>query len=363
MSPTIEQSVVKLFQNLELRGIRYAVLRNYELFPSLRRAGDLSPHTDIDLVVDSRQLDLLREVLAKLAHEDGWDGLAECDHWARSDVRHHNIEVFRFHRSRPLEYLQVDVFHSYLLWGLPLFVEGQMLQDSVYDTERGLRRIDPLKENVYRLIQIHGLYPGSERKRNRYRQRVLAFRSSNRQSLDLSLAAVFGRYGMNAIDHLASGNIRGFLRNMFLGRLRFAVRFALRRPLEIPVYFFSRLRENIGRFYTQQCGVLLRVAVRDEGQRQLVREAMNALVDNSFIDEWREYENLKHLSLSDHVAMEQGAIVVEWANAANASLDLRSIEEPLSAVDAIIRVCSARHKVLFTRVHAPVRAAAEASTR
>jgi len=366
MIVTIEQTVVKLFRMLEARAIRYAVLRNYELFPSLHRAGDLSPHTDIDLVVDSRDLDALRAVASTIAQEDAWDGLSECDHWARSRVRHHDIQVFRFQRARPLEYLQVDVFHSYLLWGLPVFDESQMLEDSVYDPELGLRRIDPLKENVYRLVQIHGLYPGSERKRLRYQQRILAFRSSNCQSLDLKLASVFGRFGLNAMDALGVDDVPGFLRNMRLARLRFALLFALHRPLETAFYLFSRLRENIGRFYTRQCGLLLRVTVHDETQRQAVRDAMDELVRNSFMDEWREYAFRKRPSLSDHFAMEQGAVIIEWSKRYvrdAACLDLRTAREPAAIVAAILRACASRHRILYASKSAQVPAQMEASVR
>jgi len=83
MIASIENTVATLFGALERREIRYAVLRNYEMFPALQSSPG-TPHTDIDLVVDSRDLEQFRELLAEIAQDDGWDVLSECDHWTQS---------------------------------------------------------------------------------------------------------------------------------------------------------------------------------------------------------------------------------------------------------------------------------------
>jgi hypothetical protein len=362
MRETIENTVIRLFRTLEAEGIRYAVLRNYELFPTLKRAAEASPHTDIDLVVDSRDLDSLRDVMAGIAEEHGWDALNECDHWAQSAARHHNIEVFRFHRTQPLEYLQVDVFHGYVLLGLPLYDEAQMLAGRIHDAARGLTRVDAVKENVYRMIQIHGLYPASERKRARYRAGVLAFRASNRDAMDRALTAQFGRFGVPAADALALDDTRLFMRNMRLGRLRFILKFALRRPFSFMAYQVCRLREHILRFRTRQCGLVLRVSVRDESQRPVVRGVMDELVRNSFMDEWREKEAGARTSKKDHAAMEQGAIVIEWSKPDQADTDLREIDDRTAIADMILRVGARHHKPLFLRDSAEISATAAEAT-
>lgn len=357
MTASIENTVVDLFQALEGRGIRYAVLRNYEMFPSLRRANDPSPHTDIDLVVDSRDLADFRTVMAAIAEDHGWDALTECDHWTQSRIRHHNIEAFRLHRARPLEYLQVDVFHGLLLWGLPVYDERRMLEGRIYDRARHLARIDPVKENLYRLLQIHGLYPGAPRKRTRYQEKALAFRASNRESYDQQLTATFGRFGVRAIEALSRGDTPQFIFNIRMGRIWFALRFASHHPLRILFYLGWRLREHMQRFYTRQCGFVLRVAAPDEARRQTVREVMDDLVRNSFLDEWREYEAGTRRSFSDHAVMEQGAIIIEWTKADRADMNLRDYKDRSEIVDAILRAGTRHHKPLYLR-----RAAADRST-
>jgi hypothetical protein len=361
MIASIEKTVVDLFQALERQGIRYAVLRNYEIFPSLRRANDSSPHTDIDLVVDSRDLAEFRTLMAAIAADHGWDALMECDHWTQSRIRHHNIEAFRLHRARPLEYLQVDVFHGLLLWGLPVYDERQMLEGRIYDTARSLARIAPVKENVYRLLQIHGLYPNAQPKRARYQEKALAFRVSNREIYDQNLAATFGRFGVRALEALSRGDIRQFIFNMRLGRTWFALRYAFHNPLRIFYYLGCRLRENIQRFYTRQCGFVLRVSAPDEARRQTLREVMDELVRNSFLEEWLECEAGTRRSFNDHVAMEQGAIIIEWNKADRADIDLRDYKDRSDVVEAILRAGARQHKPLYLRSGAAHRSTLEAA--
>lgn len=352
MNATIENTVGSLFHMFEARGIRYAVLRNYELFPAIQTAA-ATPHTDVDLVVDSRDLNEFRAVLAEIAEEDGWDLLTECDHWAQSKIRHHNIEVFRFSRACPLEYLQVDVFHGVLVWGLPVSDEQQMLAGRIHDYERGLTRLNPLNENIHRVLQIHGLYPGARRKRTRYREKLLAFRAANREEFDRGVRALFSGLGVRAVDALERHDSLSFQRHMSVGRLWFALRFALRHPGRIPSYLISRLRENIQRYFTRQCGAVVPMLVRDEAQRQTVREIMDELVRNSFMDEWREHEAGARVSLSDHVEMEQGAIIIEWSKGGGRSLDLRSIHDRSRTIDAILRVLAQRHRQLYVKAAQP----------
>src|ERR1051326_6880259 len=303
-------------------------------------------------------------MLCGIAQEEGWDILTECDHWAQSKIRHHNIEVFRFSRSNPLEYLQVDVFHGVLIWGLPLCDEQQMLEGRFHDSERGLTRLDPVKENIHRMLQIHGLYPGAKRKRNRYRGKLLAFRAANRESFDSSLQSAFSRFGARAADALEREDMRSFQRNMTLARIWFTLRHALRHMGSVPAYLLCRLRENIQRYYTRQCGAVIRTRVRDEAQRQVVRGVMDELVHNSFMDEWREHKDGERITIGDHVEMEQGALIIEGAETAECHVDLSGIDKRDQVVNAILRVAAQHHKRLYVRVAEQSRIPAmEASVR
>ena len=360
MKGIIENTVIGFFGALEASGIRYAVMRNYEVFPSLKRAGEPTAHTDIDLVVDSRDLDELRTIIAGLAQEHGWDSLTECDHWAQSAIRHHNIEVFRLQRTKPLEYLQVDVFHGYLLWGLPLYDEAGMLEGRIHDVARGLTRVDPIKENVYRLIQLHGLYPGSEGKRERYRTAVTAFRALDRAAMDQVLTVRFGRFGVTAVEALESNDMTRFMRNMRLARLRFILKYALSHPFEILAYIACRFREHVKRFHTRQCGSALSVSVRDQAQCEMVRGIMNELVRNSFMDEWSERQAGARTSRKDRAAMEQGALIIEWSESDQADIDTREVDDRTAITEMILRAAARQHRPLFQRAAAEVPAEAVA---
>jgi len=342
----IEHTVTGILRELNASRIRYAIMRNYESFPALTRAGDPEGHTDIDLVADSRDLDRLRRALAAVAERNGWNSLTECDHWAQSASRHHNIEAFRFVRTDPLEYLQIDVFHGYVLLGLPLYDEAGMLEGRVDDEERGLTRVDPVKENVYRLIQIHGLYPSAERKRLRYQARFLEFRKNNREALDRELASKFGSFGVAAADALASGDMERFVSRMRLARLRFVMKFALGHPVRILRHLARRSREHMLRFHTRQCGRLLRVSAPAR-QREDLRAVMDELVRKSFMDEWLEKEADVPLSKKHRVAMEQGAVVIEWSEPGVADIDLRTAADQHSIASLILREADRAHRSLY----------------
>ena len=348
MNATIEATVMNLFRALEARAIRYAVLRNYECFPALRLPDRSSPHTDIDLVVDSRDLEAFRGLLTGIAEQDGWDSLIECDHWSQSKVRHHNIEVFRFSRSGPLEFLQVDVFHGVLVWGLPAADERRMLEGRIYDSGRRLTRIDPVTENIHRMLQIHGLYPGSDRKRARYREKLIAFRADHRKAFDEGIRSTLTQFGVRAADALERGDTAGFLYNMRLARGLFVLRFSLRHAISALSFFSSRLRENIQRYFTRQCGVALRTAVRNERQRQMVRGILDELVRSSYMDNWSEHEEGERLSLSDHVAMEQGALIIRWVSSGPIDLDFRKMAGRTAMAEAILAIGTKRHRQLYS---------------
>src|SRR5260370_32189451 len=101
--------------------------------------------------------------------------------------------------------------------------------------------------------------------------------------------------------------------------------------------------------------MVIRAEVGDESQRQMVRNIMDELVRNSFMDEWREHEEGARISFSDHVEMEQGALILKWCKTGHADLDLRGIHDKSQIVNAILRVSTQRHKRLYVRVSEPSR--------
>ena len=349
MTVPIETTVERLFHVLEARKIRYAVLRNYEQFPSLQRPDEICPHTDIDLVVNSRDLDDFRQILSGIAELDGWDAVTECDHWAQSPIRHHNIEVFRFYRVDPLDYLQIDVFHGFLIFAFPLYDEQQLLSGRLYDEPRSLTRMDPLKENVFRLFQIAGHYGKSARKVARYRRALLAFRVDEPELFEQGFRATLSHLAVEAVEALERGDITSMLQKVRKVRLRFVMIAALRDPFAAPIYVVCRLIDHAKRFFTRQCGCTIRVYAPSEFQRAILRRLMSELVDYSVIDHWKECEGGVSRSWHDHVIMEQGAIVIEWTGRPTAHVDLSTDPDRLTCVCAILSFLVARHKRLYCR--------------
>ena len=347
MSIPIATTIERLFHLLEKRHVRYAVLRNYEHLPSLHRPGESGPHTDIDLVVDSRDLDMLRQILAGVAELDGWDALTECDHWAQSPIRCHNIEVFRFYRMVPLDYLQVDVFHGYLLWALPLFDEQQLLSGCIYDQARSLTRLEPLKENIFRLFQIAGHVGGSARKVARYRAGVLAFRANEPKFFEHGFRSILSGVALGAVDALKRSDMTTFLGKIRLVRTLFTMRAVFRNPFRVFTYIIWRIIDHAKRFLTRQCGCVIRVFARSEFERGMLRGLMTELLDHSFIDDWKECEAGTPRSWHDHVIMEQGAILIEWTGRGDAHVDLSVEPDRLSCAGAILGLLIARHKRLY----------------
>lgn len=349
MSNVIETTVGRLFGVLEKEGIRYAVLRNYEAFPSLSRAGDSSRHTDIDLAVHSDDLPEFRRIMTGIAAADGWDALTECDHWSRSPVRHHNIEVFRFCHLQPLEYLQVDVFHGFLIWGFPLLDEKDLLDGRIYDENRGLTRMDPLKENIIRLFQIDGLYPGSPRKVARYRGRVVAFRALDPERFDRGVLGMLPHCTVRAAHALDRADMDGFVREIRRARILFALKSALNHPLRAHRYLLYRFKEHLQRNLTRQCGCVIKVYAESESKREMLRSAMAQLVAKSFMEHWKEYAACVRRTWNDHVIMEQGAVIIEWADAGCADLDLSEYSDETALAAAILSFRVARHASLYQR--------------
>jgi hypothetical protein len=314
---------------LEASGIPYAVLRNYERLPDLRT--DRGANTDLDLVVASEEIPHFRQLAATLSREMGWECVTECDHFTQSPIPEHHIEVFRFYRFDPLAFIEVDLFHSYNLLTLPLMNEQQLLDGRIYDAERRLTRIDPLKENVYRLQQIAS---GHDRQKNqryidRVRSQPAGFRAAVKQYLSWP--------GVLALKALLGGHTRAFRLCMRVAAIMFALRAIVRSPVRVARIMLARRRENRLRFYTSPCGVVLPVYADAEGREKLA-QAARALKTLNVLDDC-----VTHF---DRGVLEQGGVVIEWAQPQEARLRVENSDSAASIAEKIGRLLAARHKVL-----------------
>ena len=349
------KTVAELFERLESHGLTYAVLRNYENLPDLR-VSEHASNTDVDLVVASEELPRFREVLVSLARDMEWDALTECKHFSYSRARHHNIEIFRFYRVSPLEFLQIDVFHGYVNWGLPLMDESELVSGRRYDEQRRLTHIDPVKENIYRLAQVHGLR-GSTRaieKVNRYRGKVLAAFASHEVEFTGCLRCYFGNAGLDAVKALARGHTGRFTRAMHRAKATFAARFAVRHPGKTVRFVLQRIGDNRARFHSQQCGALLKVHAEGAAREAFIR-VMNALTQLNAFDRWAEKSAPAYrLTNRERNVMEQGGLVVEWADCSRASLVIEGNETTESIEPKVIACAVRRHTILYSIEHRSV---------
>ena len=343
----VEHTARKLFARLEQDQLRYAVLRNYEDLMSLTRPD--GTHTDVDLVIDSAEVPRWRQLLSETAYEAGWDAVSECDHWARSRVRTHNIEVFRLYKRSPLTCLQIDVFHGVLVLGLPLLDERELLESRSYDEGRGITRINTIHENVFRLAQIAGLYPNSTAKVERYRQKVLACLTQSGPQYRRTASLLFGPATGSALESLVARNMTHFQLQMQLMRAYFFAKYAAAHPLEIPRLLWNRARDSVSRFYTDQCGAVVRIHAPNQEVRSMVRSALDELVRQCFMDEWTEQKSPK-AGWAGRRRMEQGAWIVTWSERHEAAIDLSGAVNRAMVLDGLWNYVISRHRLVTSRV-------------
>lgn len=345
MSPT----PALLFGRLEASGVRYVILRNYEQLCDRAHAG--SQATDIDLVIATGDLPKWRPIAASLARDADWDALTECAHFTRSSRREHDIQIFRFYRYADGAFLQVDLFHAYLVWGLPFLNEEEMLEGRVHDAARGLTRIDPIKENTFRLLQLQGLigWEHSVEKMARYRERVLRFEAERRDEFRAYLESRFPGYAERILEALARADWKAYRRTMTRAKAAFALRFAARDPISAVRLPAARLAEARKRYWTEPCGQRLPIGVDGPRTRERVVRALEALKRSNVIDHWVAR---RPRVLPDKISMdvrEQGGLVVEWTEAAKGELRIADADSEETIRRRLLHVLVAHHHPLYLR--------------
>ena len=351
-APILTATIDALFRELNQRGVRYAVLRNYECFPALDRDGDPTARTDLDLVVDPGDVPVWREIATSVAKQEGWDILTECDHWMQSAARQHHSEAFRFYRLSPLEFVQVDLFHhGYVLWGLPVFELQELLTGTVVNKTGRFTHIDPMKENIIRLLKVEGLSrrgPAST-KLARYRSKLTRFWTAEQRSFTTHLRAKFFTFGEQAMRALQQGDMTRFARKMRWARTCFLAKFALSHPLQTPRYFVARARDNRTRFFTRPCGCVVDVYAPGEQERALLRSVMNDLVARNVFEGWKEKTLGSDITGGQRAVMEQGGLVIQWSDRRSARIDLQQPFSAQTLTGELVRILVDRDNILFLR--------------
>lgn len=347
-----DPTVRELFLRLEESGIRYAILRNYEQLCDAF-ASQAGQATDIDLVVATEEISKLRRVLISLAQEFGWDALTECEHFTQSRHRAHHIEIFRFYRHSDASFLQIDLFHAYLIWGLPFMLERELLTDRVKDAGRGLTRIDPFRENTFRLLQIQGLIGSghSERKITRYRDRVLKFHAEHGEKFRTFLDSRFAgevhtsgehrKSGAQILDALEREDWSSYRKAVRRAKAGFWLRYLLHNPREALRLGFARVFESWKRYFVNPCGRTIEVHADSPRTQLLFRSILDELQQLNCIDRWSESNSA--------AVREQGGLVIHWTTPARAELALTSTDSAAQLRRCILDVLIRRHQPLFIR--------------
>lgn len=284
-------TVIALFRMLDEAGLRYAVLRNYEQYPDFGH--------DIDLVMHQDDVGRWRELAADLVKKESWDTVTECGHWATSPMPHHRIEIFRFYKLEPLEFLQVDLFHGFPLWGTVLMDESTLLQDVVRD-ERGFMRINPDRENLFRMMQIYRLQfnksPAAVDRIRRYRQRVLEETAGRKEQFVSFLGQYFPSEGPLLYEALESGNMERYAWVATRLKRNYCLHMLRRKPFHMLASWLHRTNDYWQTHSLNACGYSLSVHCDSSSRRRELEAALDRLVQVYMLPGWiMESPGLKRL--------------------------------------------------------------------
>jgi len=268
---------LKLSTTLDIIGqmnrenIQYAVLRNYEEYPEFGH--------DIDLVVSMKDLSRWAGIVRECALANGWSAVTMCEHWAQSTFPEHTIQILRLYTESPVQFLQIDAFHSFLIVGCPLFDEATLLRGRVWD-ERGFYRIDEEAENVIRLLQIAKLVgrDGPSKKVERYRNRLLAFTERREGNPFPSIESSLSPLSV-PLSLLKSGRLQRFKAELNKRKVGWLTRRMIADPLHISKLVMARLMDYGRMISMRPCGFVIHVWASDMGQRERLEIATAKLVN------------------------------------------------------------------------------------
>jgi len=330
-----DATVIDLFSQMNEAGVGYAVLRNYDLYPSFGH--------DIDLVVRWSDLPRLIAMAKSCAESHGWSVLSRCDHWDRSPSREHTIQILRFYSETPLEFLQIDVFHSQLVLGVPLFNEDALLCDRFKDN-RGFVRIDERVENLCRLLSIAKMaeHKTSTTKIARYREHALSFWDKERGRS--AFAENLGFPTMStALDHLRSGDILSFKREVDRQKRAWWIRQLCSHPLRSGKLVFDRALDYLRLFWLRPCGFDVRVFASDEGQRKRLEQIMRRIAETNIITHFTLDDDFKQR----RTVRERGGVAIVWTAVESADVIVDSLADEESVIRALVLRLIERHPRLL----------------
>jgi hypothetical protein len=340
-----QRTAPAVIDELDRRGIRYVVMRNYEAFPAFGH--------DVDFAIDPADIPAWQACLRDLAPALGWDAVTRCHHWD-SPYPHQSPKSFSLYKLSPgLEFICLDLFHGATLWGLPLYQITDVLDNAVFD-DRGFWRMGPAYENLLRLLQVDALIGRhlEPDKVQRYSGRIEEWWPQHGDATVRLGRHLLGPALEPATRRLLAGDFAGFKRLMRIARLSFLARHGLRHPLasfdQAKARSFGRLRE-VGR---AQCGFVVCTPDATEPERDQLRRALDIAVGTDAIREWTEADPFEAAVTSrERAGMEQGGLAVKWVRGARDSveLDIAAFPSPEALARELFRLLIRRHEHLWLR--------------
>ncbi len=335
-------SVLAIFERLNTENIVYAVLRNAENFPHFGH--------DVDLIVADTDRNRCREIFIEIAKMQGWQALTECHHWAKSKhCQWHNIEIFRFFHAQQLAYLQIDLFHGYLVNGLPFMTETELLSDRQSDP-RGFTRIHPGRENVFRMLQLHRLYTWDAEQTEkimRYRTQVLSYAHDHESAFQAIISQHMGTAGLNALKALQHDHIQDYSQHITQFKRQFFWQFSLKNPVAALQNFAERIDDYVQGYWLDPCGQVLPF----HGDSQVLTEVLDTLVAHNLLSCWTQKRcEQSGLSWPERKTLERGGMVLKRAHSSTRNvLDLSSNNhEKQTLIETVISRLNARHIMLYS---------------
>ena len=307
LSSRAQDTVVSIIENFENNKIPYAIARNYENYP------DFGHDLDLFFCESAKSFE---EIAISAARKHEWDRVAFCDHWSRSPVREHNIDIFRFYKFEPLEYLQVDLFRGFLAWGCSLASAYEITGSKELHESGCFYHPNLSTENIFRALQINQLLanPKERMKVERYRKRLLSYVSQNRTAY-LNQAA---RMGLpitdEIIDALEAKNFQKFRKLMNKAKRHFVSSKIFRNPVNTVRKMLVRVGDYYRLYHSAPCGLWTLVYAHTDRQKNCVRSALNRMSEAGFIPFWAERTRRGMLNINERKTLERTGVVLEWVN-------------------------------------------------
>lgn len=299
------KTVLALIDHFNRENISYAIARNYESYPNFNRDLDIY---FFDSVVK------VKEILREVAKEQEWDTVTYCDHWSKSKIISHNIDVFKFYRESSFDFLQVDLFYSFLIWGSPLISSEQIIEQRELIKPWKFYRINVSCENILRLFQINKLLSNAnqEGKISRYRKRTIDYYRCSGEAMvcygrDLGLSFI-----KKALMALEIKNYSVFRRIMFAQKVVYSLKRMFNNPVHFAAHLFYRTVDYYRLFYTCPCGFLLKVYVDEFDKKIEFMRLMDDIVSSGIIRCWMEKKSLISYNYRERGIMERGGVLVQW---------------------------------------------------